>query len=154
MCTWQGSIMHMSESTLGSQERVWNPLAQYLLIPWLWVTQLVLIGEPESPERAANAFNWWICNLFTIFSWSDIMMPLACVCEEFFVPSPQDHFVFKEHFYMLRISSMYTMCSDHVQPSFLSPNSPRHLHRAPAPPSTAPFVLNPTTPYLVLFACT
>lgn len=82
------------------------------------------------------------------------MMPLACVCEEFFVPSPQDHFVFKEHFYMLRISSMYTMCSDHVQPSFLSPNSPRHLHRAPAPTSTAPFVLNPTTPYLLLFACT
>lgn len=123
-------------------------------IPWLWVTQLVLIGEPESPERAANAFNWWICNLFTIFSWSDIMMPLACVCEEFFVLPPQDHWIFKEHFYILRISSMYTMCSDHVQPSFLAPNSPRHLHRAPAPTSTAPFVLNPTTPHLVLFART
>lgn len=49
--------MHMSESTLGSQKRVLNPLALELLIPWLWVTQLVLIVEPESPERAANAFN-------------------------------------------------------------------------------------------------
>lgn len=135
---WQGSIMHMSESTLGSQKRVWNPLALELLIPWLWVTQLVLIGEPESPERAANAFNWWICNLFTIFSWSDIMMPRACVCEEFFVlPRPRiieflkNIFIFWE--FHPCIQCVLTMANLQFFPPALPDTSTGHLLPPPQP---------------------